>query len=94
MTPVITHYFRTRKKKSKITCQALFIKGTQAWDNFDFFYLNQILICPSSIFEQKFASFSSIFARISMFEHFRGDWALGYNDFNNLVMQTLWWLHN
>ncbi len=22
-------------------------KGTQAWDNFAFFYLNQILICPS-----------------------------------------------
>ncbi len=21
-------------------------------------------------------------------------WSLGYNDFNNLVMQTLWWLHN
>ncbi len=22
------------------------------------------------------------------------DFPLGYNDFNNLVMQTLWWLHN
>ncbi len=27
------------------------------------------------MFEKNFASFPSIFARISMFEHFRGDWA-------------------
>ncbi len=52
------------------------IKGTQAWDNFDFFFdLNQNPICPSQIFKNKFASFPSIFARISMLEHFRGDWA-------------------
>ncbi len=40
-----------------------------------FFYLNQILICPSKIYEQNFASFPSIFARILMFKHFLGDWA-------------------
>ncbi len=28
--------------------QSLRLKGTQAWDNFEFFFdLNQILICPS-----------------------------------------------
>ncbi len=33
--------------KSKISCRVQF-KGTQAWDNFEFFFdLNQILICPS-----------------------------------------------
>ncbi len=49
------------------------VKGTQAWDNFTFFFdLNQILICPSQIFEKLFASFPSIFARILMFEYFRG----------------------
>ncbi len=35
----------------------------------NFFDLNQILICPS------------IHARISMFEHFRGDWAYGEPNF-------------
>ncbi len=30
---------------------------------------------PCVIVEKNFASFPSIFARISMFEHFRGDWA-------------------
>ncbi len=34
----------------------LFIKGTQAWDIFEFFfYLNQILICPWWIFKKNFA---------------------------------------
>ncbi len=28
------------------------VKGTQAWNNFDFFYINQNLICPWSIFEK------------------------------------------
>ncbi len=51
-------------------------KGTQAWDNFEFFYRNQNLIFPWSIFGQNFASFPSIFARISMFEDFRGDWGV------------------
>ncbi len=58
------------------------LKGTQAWDNFWIFLdLNQILICPSQIFEKNFASFPSIFARISMFEHFRGDWAYAEPNF-------------
>ncbi len=48
----------------------------QAWDNFEFFfYLNQNLICPWSIFEKHIDSFPSNFAKISMFKHFRGDWA-------------------
>ncbi len=52
------------------------IKGTQAWDIFEFFFdLNKILICSWYIFEKKFAKFPSIFARISKFEHLRGDWA-------------------
>jgi hypothetical protein len=41
----------------------------------NFFYLNQNLISPRSIFKKNFDSFPSIFARILMFEHFRGDWA-------------------
>ncbi len=58
------------------------IKGTQAWDNFEFFFdLNQILICPSYIFEKNFTSFPSTFARISMLEHFRGDWAYAEPNF-------------
>jgi len=46
-----------------------------------FFYLNQNLVCPRSIFKQNFASFPSIFARISMFEHFRDDWAYAEPNF-------------
>jgi hypothetical protein len=34
------------------------LKGTQAWDNFEFFFnLNQNLICPWSNFEKKFRLF-------------------------------------
>ncbi len=33
--------------KTEIVVKILLFKGTQAWDNFNFFYLNQILICPS-----------------------------------------------
>jgi hypothetical protein len=33
------------------------------------------------MFEKNFASFPSIFARISMFEHFRGDWAYAEPNF-------------
>jgi hypothetical protein len=52
------------------------VKGTQAWDNSDFFLpkKNQNLICPWSI-KKNFNSFPSIFARILMFEHLCGDWA-------------------
>ncbi len=49
-------------------------KGTQAWDNFEFFFdLNQILT--------KFRFFSFDFSRISMFEHFRGDLAYAEPNF-------------
>jgi hypothetical protein len=41
-------------------------------DNF-FCYLNPNLIWHWLIFEKNFNSFPSIFARILMFEHFRGD---------------------
>jgi hypothetical protein len=47
------------------------IKGTQAWDSFWFFVLNQNLIWSWSIFQRKFNSFLSIFARILVFEHIR-----------------------
>ncbi len=57
-------------------------KGTQAWDNLDFFYLNKIYIYALGKFsKKKFASFPSIFARISKFEHFRGDWAYAEPNF-------------
>ncbi len=66
-----------------------FFKGTQAWGNIDFFfYLNPNLIFPWSIFEKIFPSFSSIFARILMFEHFRGDWAYGEPDFFGELSKT------
>jgi hypothetical protein len=39
----------------------------------NFFPLNQHLICPWSIFDKNFDSFLSIFARILIFEHFRGE---------------------
>ncbi len=59
-------------------------KGTQAWDNFEFFfyilYIKSLYVLRK--FSQKiFASFPSIFARISMFEHFRGDWAYAEPNF-------------
>ncbi len=51
------------------------LKSTQAWDNLDFFYLNQILICPSYIFEKislLFLRFSPEFSKISVVtEHTR-----------------------
>ncbi len=80
----MTRYtWNTNRYNSKASGQdGIFFKGTQAWDNFEFFLdLNQILICPSYIFEKNFASFPSIFARISMFEHFRGDWAYAEPNF-------------
>jgi hypothetical protein len=59
-----------------------------------FFDINQILICPSYIFKNNFASFPSIFARVSMFEHFRGDWAYAEPNFfweisNKFVFQNI-----
>ncbi len=40
---------------------------------------------PLVNFQKKIDSFPSIFARISMFEHFRGDWAYaGPNFFGEL----------
>ncbi len=47
----------------------------------NFFYLNQNLICPWSIFDKKICSFPSIFARIWMFEHFCSDWAYAEPNF-------------
>ncbi len=64
-------------------------KGTQAWNNFEFFFdLNQILICPWKIFEKNFASYPSSFARISKFEHFRGDWAYAEPNFFGEIPQS------
>ncbi len=67
-----------------ITCPSLcyfLLKGTQAWDNFDFFHLNRNLIRPWSIFEFFWILFLQSFARFSMLEHFRGDWAYKLSKF-------------
>ncbi len=71
-----THVIEDRKN----TYNSLKVHKHEIILNF-FFDLNQILICPSYIFETKFSSFPSIFARISMFEHFRGDWAYAEPNF-------------
>ncbi len=43
--PVLSH---KRGNKANLQKQKMRVKGTQAWENFDFFfYLNPILICPS-----------------------------------------------
>jgi hypothetical protein len=49
---------------------------------------------PFAIFRKNFASFPSIFVRILMFEHFRGDWAYAEPNFldelaNNFFLQNL-----
>ncbi len=56
-------------------CAPPHLKGTQVWDNFEFFLPKSNPSMPSVNFRKKIRFFSSIFARISMFEHFRGDWA-------------------
>ncbi len=51
------------------------LKVNKHEESFDFFCLNQNLIRPWSKFWKNSESFISIFSRISMLEHFRGDWA-------------------
>ncbi len=51
------------------------IKGTQAWDNFEFFLPKSKHYVAFVNFWKFFWFFSFDFARISMFEHFRDDWA-------------------
>ncbi len=59
-----------------------YVKGTQAWDNFEFcFWPKSNPYMPFVNFRKNFASFPSIFARISMFEHFRVDWAYAEPNF-------------
>ncbi len=53
--------------------------GTQAWDNLEIFFWPKSN--PLEILEKNFASFPSIFARISMFERFRDDWAYAEPNF-------------
>ncbi len=52
------------------------IKGTQAWDKFEFFltYIKS-LYALRKFSKKNLFLFPLIFPRISMFEHFRGDWA-------------------
>ncbi len=51
-------------------------KGTQAWNNFDFFLpKSNPYVTLVNFARKKIASFPSILAGISKFEHFRGDWA-------------------
>ncbi len=53
-----------------------YLKGTQAWDNFEFFFTwIKSLYALRKFSKTNFAYFPSIFARISRFEHFRGDCA-------------------
>jgi hypothetical protein len=57
-------------------------KGTQAWDNFEIFLTYIKSLYALRKFSKKIsASFPSIFAKISMFEHFRGDWAYAEPNF-------------
>ncbi len=53
----------------------LWLKGTQAWDNLNFLLPKSNPYMPFVNSRKTFASFPSIFARILMFEYFRGDWA-------------------
>ncbi len=58
------------------------LKGTQAWDNLEFFLtLIKSLYALRKFSKKKFASFPLIFALISMFEHFRDDWAYAEPNF-------------
>jgi hypothetical protein len=65
---------RTLHHKGRLTCpfkhktMLLLLTGTQAWESIEFFFLNQNLIWPWSIFAKTFKSFLSVFARISIFE--------------------------
>ncbi len=58
------------------------LKDTQAWDNFEFFFLPKSNpYMPFVNFRKNFDSFPLIFARISMFQHFRSDWAYAEPNF-------------
>jgi hypothetical protein len=66
--------------------------GTQAWNNVEFFFPKSNPYMPfRKIFEKNFAYFPSIFARISMFEHFRGDWAFGQKGHFGLIRWVPKW---
>ncbi len=59
----------------------ILVKGTQAWDNFEIFLPTSKLYMPLVNFQKNFDSFPTIFARISIFENFRGDWAYAEPNF-------------
>jgi hypothetical protein len=57
-------------------------KGTQAWDNFEFFWPNSNPYMPFVNLRKKILLlFLQFFARILMFEHFRSDWAYAEPNF-------------
>jgi hypothetical protein len=53
----------------------LFIKGTQAWDCFEFFLPKSKPYMTLVNIREKFRFFSFDFSGISIFEYFRDDWA-------------------
>ncbi len=73
----------------------LYFKGTQAWKNFEFFFWPKSNpYMPLVNFEKNFSSFPSIFARISMIEHFCGDWAYAEPNFFLWDIQKKLFLQN
>ncbi len=56
-----------------------YFKGTQAWDNLEFFLPKSNPYTPFENFRKKFRFFSFDFRQ--NFKHFRGDWAYAESNF-------------
>ncbi len=70
-----SNFNREEVRRQRLTWSEGNFKGTQAWDNFDFFLPKSKPYMALVNFWKNFNSSPLIFARILMFEHFLGDWA-------------------